>query len=331
MGESGEIWGLVLAAGEGSRLAGWARDGEGRPAPKQFCALGGERTLLEQTHERIRRSVARSRTVTVVAAAHRRHWSGLLERPLADNLVVQPENRGTAAGILLPLLEILQRDPNARVVICPSDHAVADERRFGAALTSAFAALERPLDRILLLGIEPDTSDGEYGWIVPAGPECSCGRPGAVERFVEKPDRALAEQLGAAGAVWNSFWMVTRASSLAALYRERQPELWRTLGSARERERAGQANALAEAYRTLPALDFSRALLQGAERRLALVVVPPCGWTDLGTPARLLRHRERQRSQMAPTRGERLAAGLSGVGRAALGLTLDPSPDLALR
>lgn len=323
MGESGEIWGLVLAAGDGTRLAGRSLDREGRPAPKQFCALGGDETLLEQTYARLGRVVSRRRTVTVVAAAHRRHWAPLLAGRPAENLVVQPQNRGTAAGIVLPLLEILERDPEARVVVCPSDHAVGDERRFVGALTEALASLERPLDRILLLGAVPDAADGEYGWIVPVASPCGCGAPAPVERFVEKPEPPLAAELAKAGALWNCFWMVARARTLAALFRERQPELWSALTAARARPDAREA--LEAAYAGLPALDFSRHLLQGAERRLAVVTVPPCGWTDLGTPERLARFAASRRpSVAAAASGRERTAGLT------LGFGLDPYPTLAV-
>jgi len=300
MSERGEIWGLVLAAGEGSRLAGWSRDAQGQPAPKQFSALCGERTLLEETWERLGRVVMRRRVVTVVAEAHRRHWQRL-DGPTAANLVVQPESRGTAAGILLPLLEILSRDPDARVIACPSDHAVGDERRFGRALTEALAALERPLHRILLLGLEPDAPEGDYGWIVPAAASCTCGAPAGVARFVEKPGPDGAEALARSGGLWNSFWMVARARTFARLFAEREPDLWRELSTAYRAPREARAEALAAAYRRLPERDFSRHLLQGAEERLAVVPVPPCGWTDLGTPERLQRYREPRRRAAVAT------------------------------
>jgi mannose-1-phosphate guanylyltransferase len=283
----GQIWGLVLAAGDGTRLAALTVDREGRPVPKQFCALAGEATLLEQTFERIGRVVPSRRIVTVVAEAHRRHWERAFARLQPENVVVQPENRGTAAGILLPLLAILERDPEARVVMTPSDHYVADERALQGAIAEALSALERPLDKVLLLGVSPDAADGEYGWIVPRGGRAA--EPYPVERFVEKPGAQQAEELARDGGLWNSFILVARARTLLELYRQRRPELVDRLAGVQALARDERAAALCELYRSLPVADFSRDLLQGAERRLALVVVPPCGWSDLGTPERLRR------------------------------------------
>jgi mannose-1-phosphate guanylyltransferase len=285
--ERGEIWGLVLAAGEGSRLVGLARHADGSAAPKQFCALVGERTLLATTLERAARLVARRRIVVVVAEEHRRFWQEELAGWPRENVVVQPANRGTAAGLLLPLLHIAGRDPDARVAIFPSDHHVADESIFLASVAEALSALERPLDRIVLLGIEPDRPDTGLGWIAPW--RDAIGAPRPVARFVEKPAADEARELAAAGALWNSFVLAARLDALLALYVRRQPELLDRMTDvvlARRPER-NRARALAALYAALPARDFSRHVLAGNEDALAVLAVPPCGWSDLGTPERL--------------------------------------------
>jgi mannose-1-phosphate guanylyltransferase len=316
----GEIWGLVLAAGDGTRLAALTLDRDGRPVPKQFCALAGEGTLLEQTFQRIGRIVPSRRIVTVVAERHRRYWERAFSRLQPENVVVQPENRGTAAGILLPLLAILERDPDARVVMTPSDHYVADERTLQGSIAEALSALERPLDRILLLGVSPDSPDGEYGWIVPRGGRTA--EPYPVERFVEKPDPPAAEELARNGGVWNSFILVARARTLLELFRERAPALLAGMAAIRELPEAEQAAAVAELYREQPVTDFSRDLLQGSERRLGLVIVPPCGWSDLGTPERVRRCAARRPAPLPPPawpRSPRRRPGLDPALAVALG------------
>ncbi len=287
----GEIWGLVLAGGDGTRLAAVARDAEGAPAPKQYCALAGDETLFARTVDRLSRLVPRRRLLAVVAERHRPHW--LREAALLPeaNWIVQPANRGTAAGILLPLLAIAERDPDARVVVSPSDHHVGDERALAGAIAEALSALERPLDRVLLLGIPPDAPDGELGWILPR--PSGAGATLAVERFVEKPGAERARALAAAGGVWNSFLMVARVRTLIDLFRTRRPELLAALESAFVRAEPERGAALAALYAELPQADFSRDVLEGAEARLGVVVAPPCGWTDLGTPERLRRCRAR--------------------------------------
>ena len=290
MEETGEIWGLVLAAGEGSRLRTLTAAPDGAPVPKQYCALVDRRSLLRTTLDRMTRLLPRRRIVVVVAEAHRPHWERELADWPAENVVVQPQNRGTAAGLLLPLLAILGRDPKARVLVTPSDHHVGDEPGFLAAMAEALSAIERPLDRVVMLGIEPEraaeSADG-YGWIVPR--RRSIGAPRSVERFVEKPAPAEAAALAARGALWNSFVFAARGETLLALYVRRLPALLDAMVDAvlPRRPQGDRAGALTALYGRIEARDFSRDLLAGSEDALLVLPTPDCGWTDLGTPERL--------------------------------------------
>src|SRR5262249_46375911 len=136
-------WAIVLAAGDGTRLRRLTTGRDGVTTPKQYCSLRGGKTLLDQAIERGARAVGRRRGVTVVAEQHRFWWSRSLSHSPAGGVVVQPRNRGTAPGILLPLLSILRRDPEARVLILPSDHFVEDESILGHASRQAMTELER--------------------------------------------------------------------------------------------------------------------------------------------------------------------------------------------
>lgn len=297
---TGRRWALVLAAGSGTRLSALTALGGGNAVPKQFCSLAGGPSLLQETLRRAERVASRHRTVAVVAAQHAKWWIRDLEDLPQDNVVVQPLNRGTAAGVLLPLLMILDRDPDARVVLLPSDHFVADETVLAASIERAFEAIERDPERIALLGIEPDAPDSEYGWILPNGSTDDGVR--GVRTFVEKPRPDLAAELLGRGGLWNSFILVATGAALKALYLRRRPSLLTALASA-PRIAAG---ALGRLYAEIPTSDFSRELLQGSEERLVLLTVPQCGWSDLGTPARVascvaVRPVPVERGSMAPS------------------------------
>ena len=276
--DRGRRWALVLAAGEGTRLRSLTTTRQGVIVPKQYCSLNGGASLLTGALERAARVVPRDRTVAIVAGQHRRWWDRELAQLPSPNVIVQPENRGTAAGVLLPLLSILERDPEARVAILPSDHFVTDERVLAAELGRAFEALEHDPARVVLLGIDPDAADPDYGWIVPGPPR----RDGlhAVDAFVEKPQPPLAAELRGRGGVWNSFILVASGPALLRLYAERLPAL---LDAFDDRGSC----TLEQLYALLPVWDFSRDLMQGSEERLSLLRVPPCGWSDLGTPERV--------------------------------------------
>src|ERR1700761_5328275 len=104
-------WAVVLAAGEGSRLQGLTRNSNGIVVPKQFCSLQGGPSLLQETIQRGLAVAPAQRVCAVVAAQHEQFWDRMLSAMPEKNVVVQPHNRGTAHGILLPLLRIAAQDP----------------------------------------------------------------------------------------------------------------------------------------------------------------------------------------------------------------------------
>jgi mannose-1-phosphate guanylyltransferase len=301
--DAGHNWALVLAAGDGSRLQALTMTASGVAIPKQFCSLGGEPSLLHDALRRARVVADPQRTCAIVADYHRRWWQPLQLGIPASNLILQPRNRGTATGILLPLLHIVHRDPEATLMVLPSDHYVRNEDILAGSLRSAMMQLERDRSHVILLGITPDEPDPELGYIVAEGD--SRRGVGAVAEFVEKPNVATARALIARGGVWNSFIFAANGQALVRAFEARCPDL---VGELRHivtsmSSSAGSAR-LAQLYEQLPALDFSRDILQRSPELLRVMTVPPCGWSDLGTPRRVVETVSRVRS-------ERRAAGLA--------------------
>jgi mannose-1-phosphate guanylyltransferase len=281
---SGQLWAVVLAGGDGTRVSSLSRGSTGEPAPKQYCAFGSGEPLLLQALRRAAGLVARSRIVVVVAEQHRRHWREALADLPPENIVVQPRNRGTAPGVLLPVLEIvLHRDRDARVLVLPADHHVGSEDVLERALREAARAVRRPGAPVVLLGMAGEEGDHEYGWILPAVRPSAGVRP--VLSFVEKPDPETSRGLASDGALVNSFIFASRGTTLVRLFEDAVPDLARVMvpfvlaGSPRAR--------LHHLYDEIPTLDSSRAVLERAPGSLGVLAVPPCGWSDLGTPSRL--------------------------------------------
>ena len=297
---NGQTWSIVLAGGSGTRLSCLTADADGEAVPKQFCSLDGGATLIEQTIRRATRIIDRERVTAVVSPAHRRYWAASLKCLPADNLVVQPRNRGTAIGILLPVLRIAARDPQARILILPSDHYVANEPALEHTMRSALEDIRRHPIGVALLGIEADEPDSELGYIVAQPAVGTRLRP--IHRFIEKPDIAEACRLVREGALWNSFIVVCRARSLIELIAHHCPDvvqMFDTVGIHNEAR-------LREIYQALPEVDFSRDVATGQEHRLTVMAAPRCGWSDLGTPHRLAQTlarwpRERPRYAEAPS------------------------------
>jgi mannose-1-phosphate guanylyltransferase len=220
----------------------------------------------------------KERICTVVAAQHRRWWTGMLGQLPDLNVIVQPHSRGTAHGILYPLLKIAARDPDAIVVLLPADHYIRNENIMAESLRRAAALADAQRGAIYLLGAEPDEPDTELGYIVPASR--SREAPARVLRFTEKPTALRAQALLGQGALWNVFIVAGSARALLGMYGG-------SFAATMMSMRALEGSALADMYEQLRSLDFSRDVLQGSEALLQVLPVPNCGWTDLGTPARV--------------------------------------------
>nr|WP_298719972.1 sugar phosphate nucleotidyltransferase [uncultured Steroidobacter sp.] len=284
-------WALVLAAGEGSRLRALTTQPCGTPVPKQYCSLSGGQSLVEDALARARSLVDPERMCAIVAQQHHRWWSSIpaLTALAQPNLIVQPSNRGTAIGILYSLVHILSQDEDAQVLLLPSDHYVAEEATLQRSLRAAMEYVVRCPQRPVLLGLHPDEPDSELGYVVPGELDPFGGR--TVARFVEKPELAMAAQIVRAGGLWNTFIIAASARALLNLFLPRFAptvmEMQVIVGSALQHRSAGGWPAIVDMYTRLPDLDFSRDLLEGQEASLSVLRVPPCGWSDLGTPHRV--------------------------------------------
>jgi mannose-1-phosphate guanylyltransferase len=280
-------WSLILAAGSGVRLRNLTTTPSGTVIPKQFCCLRGGPSLLDHALCRARAVTANRHICAIVAEQHRRWWEPELWSLPAANVIVQPENHGTANGILLPLMHILERDPEARLVVLPSDHYVRQEAILARALRLAVEQLRWRSNETVLLGLQPEQADPELGYILP-GPDD--GR-GALEvlQFVEKPTAGQAHELIEHGGLWNAFIIASTAQALLALFRQCVPAIVRDMRAAVQCDLSmhTEGRAVAELYERLPNIDFSRDILQGQERRLRALPVAQCGWSDLGTPERV--------------------------------------------
>jgi mannose-1-phosphate guanylyltransferase len=282
-----DTWALVLAAGEGSRLRSLTTTNTGTSIPKQFCSLRGGPSLLHVALNRAQALTSTQSICAVVAAQHRRWWLPQLSGLVSTNIIVQPQNRGTANGILLPLLILLERDRSARIVLLPSDHHVRDEPVLARSIRRGLVQLQPHTAEALLLGIEPEEADPQLGYIVPGAPD---GHDRLrVEEFIEKPTIVQAHELIGHGALWNGFIVASTVHGLLGLFSRSYPDVVNAMQRAirRDLRSPGKECAVAELYDQLPTLDFSRDILASQTSSLRVLPVPQCGWSDLGTPERV--------------------------------------------
>jgi len=282
-------WAIVLAGGDGQRLAPLTRMLHGRPLAKQYAVLEGRHSLLQTTLARVTRRIPAERVVVVAGTHHERIARRQLAAWPGIDLVLQPRNLGTGPGLLLPLARVRARAPYARVAIFPSDHFLEDARPFLAAVDRAFRfTAERP-ERLVLLGVRPDSMETEYGWVLPAlfGNGLGDSACRDVASFVEKPDLERARLLQAEGALWNTFVMVGRVETFWRECREHLPEQAGWFELAHQATPDGPSGPLLEdLYQVLRPANFSTGVLERS-RAFTVLAVEGSGWSDWGSPGRV--------------------------------------------
>jgi len=291
MADSRTPWAVVLAGGEGLRLRPLVRKVTGDDRPKQYVKLLGPRSLLRQTLDRVALGVSAERTVVVTVRRHAGYiaeeFSGADQPPY---VLMQPLDRGTAAGVLYPAHWIAWRNPEATVAIFPSDHFILGEATFMAHVQEVARALDRHPDRVVLLGAQPTAPEDEYGWIEPGAPlEGPAGTVFSVREFWEKPAAAQVQACLAAGCLWNTAVVVAKVATLVQLGAEALPEMTGRLARIEpfvdsEEEPA----AVHQAYALMERASFSRRVLEPHPESLGVSRLPRLTWCDLGSPRRVL-------------------------------------------
>lgn len=276
-----ESYAVVLAGGDGTRLRDVTQQLYGYARPKQFCRLGSDLSLLEETVVRaLRFAGSPERVLVVTSRPHRAEVEECLENWPTVVRVEQPRNLDTTPGVLLPLLHVLARDPHANVLMLPSDHHISDDAAFVDPLRDAADRLADSPETVLLAGALLREVEPDLGWIVPGAVEAGGWRQ--VARFVEKPPEAEAIRLHGTGALANTFAFLSRADALARLFRRFAPQWWSALAEA-----VFDTHALERLYRSMPAANFSRDVLAQAIDHLGVVTLDEVYWCDIGTPERL--------------------------------------------
>jgi mannose-1-phosphate guanylyltransferase len=263
-----------MAGGSGTRF--WPRSRH--HTPKQLLALHGGRTLLQETVARLAPEIPRSRVVVVTAGAHARAVRAQLPSLPAARVLVEPQGRNTAAAIAYAALHLAARAPDAAMAVLPADHVIGEPAAFRRDLALALAVAERT-DALVTIGIAPTHPETGYGYIRAAGAVPGTrGRVAWVERFIEKPDRARAETLLAAGGVsWNAGIFAWRVERILAELRAHVPEIVEPLAAALGRGPA----ALRRAYARLPAVSIDTAVMERAAR--VAMVRARFPWSDVGS------------------------------------------------
>jgi len=277
-------WAVVLAGGDGKRLLDLTHRIAGDARPKQFCQFFGGRSLLNHTQERIAPLFEEDRTLFALARAHEPFYRDQLAEVHDRRKVVQPGNRGTAVAIALCLQIIAKQDEDALVAFFPSDHHYSNCVAFRESVESGLGLMAEYPQSILILGAEAKYPEVEYGWIEPGRTlvDSLVNPLLRVSRFWEKPTATRARALHRRGCIWNTFVTIGSAAAFLELLRATVPRLSRWLGDLHNRFE------LDRLYDKIAPVDFSKAVLTRMPARLVVLQDAASGWTDLGSPGRVI-------------------------------------------
>ena len=210
---------VILAGGSGTRF--WPRSRRARA--KQVLALDGERSMIQQTVERLKPIAGLDRTWVITNEFLAHEIGDQLKGVPAGQIVSEPVARNTAPACGLAAFIIERQNPDAVLGVFPSDHVIADEPRFLKALQKGIA-LAAAGENMVVLGIEPTRPETGYGYIETGDftPDDTALR---VRRFIEKPNQVKAEEFVTAGNYyWNSGMFLWSARTLANAVREHMPD-----------------------------------------------------------------------------------------------------------
>ncbi len=267
---------VILCGGSGTRL--WPMSRKAKPKP--FLPLMGEQSLFQRAIGRVADPSAFAAPVIVAGAAHRDLIEEQMEGVAGYELIIEPEGRNTAPAIALAAARL---PSDSIMLVCPSDHHIADEAAFQAAALAA-ADLARE-DWLVSFGIAPEHPETGYGYLH-RGEALAGGF--RIARFVEKPALKQAEQYVASGEYsWNGGIFAFRAGALLAELDAHRPAMAQGVAAAVAAGRAEGACFFphAEAFGEIDGESIDYAVMENT-RRAAMVPVD-MGWSDIGNWAAL--------------------------------------------
>ncbi len=271
---------VILSGGSGTRLWPMSRS----LYPKQLLALTGERSLLQETAGRV---VADPEFAPPLIIANEEHRFIIAEQlreigAAADALVLEPVGRNTAPAATIAALRLAGREPDALMLVMPSDHAIGDLAAFRCAIGQAAAAARAGC--LVTFGITPERAETGYGYIARGQPIEDVDGAFAVTGFVEKPDPETAERYLASGDYfWNSGIFLFPAALYLAEIERLRPDMLAAC-------KAALTGAVSDsdfvrldkaAFAACPADSIDYAVMEHTSR--AAVVPVTMGWSDLGS------------------------------------------------
>lgn len=275
-----QITPVILCGGSGTRLWPLSR----KSYPKQFAPLIGQETLFQASARRLTGTTETLRFTAPMVLTNS-DFRFIVTQQLQEAgidpgaILIEPEGRNTAPAVLAAALHALAGDPDAVLLVAPSDHVVPDTTAFHAAITKGLEPVSQ--GDLVTFGITPDRAETGYGYLELTA--ASSDAPVKLQRFVEKPDATrAAEMLAAGNFLWNAGIFLFKAADIVAAFKTHAPSLIAPVQGALDDAQPdlGFLRLAPEAWSKLEDISIDYAVMEKADN---LSVVPfSAGWSDLG-------------------------------------------------
>lgn len=277
---TGHLYPVILCGGSGTRLWPLSR----RAYPKQFLALTSDRSLLQETADRAGNILSLPPPLVLCGEDQRFQVAEQLGQAgiIPEAILCEPTPRNTAPALTVAAMYLRERDPDAIMLVLPSDHHIGDAEAFRDAVGRAVASARN--GRLVCFGIRPTRAETGYGYIELGGPLGEDDGVFSIARFIEKPDAATAERLVADPKyLWNSGMFVLPAGDFLDeldLY-DRDIASACAIALARHKQENGCIHLDATAFESAPAISVDYAVMERTTR--AAVVPADIDWNDIGS------------------------------------------------
>lgn len=270
-----------MAGGSGTRFWPLSRVAK----PKQFLDVADTgKTFIRQTYERFLKVVPRENILIVTAGKYRDLVMEQIPELEERNLLLEPYARNTAPCIAYATYTLLRRNPDARMVVAPSDHFITDEDLFAKTISYAFDYIDGN-DVLLTFGLVPTRPDSNYGYIQAVGGRDAFRSevPIPVKTFTEKPDKNLAQVFINTGEFfWNSGIFIWKAQTIREEMEKHLPEVTRLFkGWEMALESKIEEDFIARAYTDCANISIDYGVMEKTDR--AWIYPAKFDWQDIGT------------------------------------------------
>ncbi|ADL68461.1 Mannose-1-phosphate guanylyltransferase [Thermoanaerobacterium thermosaccharolyticum DSM 571] len=275
------ITGVIMAGGKGERF--WPKSRI--KMPKQFLKLYGDRTMIQQTVDRLKRLMPIKNIFVVTNIDYAGLISDQIPELPTENILIEPMGKNTAACIGLAALHTERLDKDSIMVVVPSDHVIKDEETYLGVLKTAIEKAKSG-NNLVTIGIKPLHPETGYGYINfrKITHEILNNNPvHKVERFVEKPDYDTAVKYVESGNyLWNSGMFIWKTSTILNAIKEYMPQLYSALNVIREHFDSDEIEkVLYEEYSKLESISIDYGIMEKAKN--VYVVPGDFGWDDVGS------------------------------------------------